>query len=118
MKTDKKNLIYSSIKNLELNGSWSIQSWESYKEMYYKAKEESSSTGLLVAVIILAILVLIFVIAVAGTVYYLKYRRPNYATMIEDRASPIDFKKEPKLEETIESPYFTGFLKNTTTPTR
>lgn len=100
-----------------MDDNWSVQSWESYRDIY-KVKE-ASSTGLLVAVIILAILLLIFVVAVAGTVYYLKYRRPSYATMIEDRDSPTDFKKEPRTEDQVVEPsYFAGFVKNTTATTR
>lgn len=104
------------IKDLELDDSWSIQTWNSYTKEIYKTTDVTS-TGLLVAVIILAILLFVFLATVAGTVYYLKYRRPNYATMIEDRESPTDLKQEHKTEETTPSAppsYFTGFVKNKT----
>lgn len=99
-----------------MDDSWSVQSWESYTKETYKITK-ASSTGLLVAVIILAILLFIFLAAVAGTVYYLKYRRPNYATMIEDRDSPTDLKIETRAEEATTPSHFTGFVKSKTATT-
>lgn len=112
----KCNMVFFSyIKDLELADNWSIQSWESYTKDTYKTTK-ASSTGLLVAVIILAVVLFIFIAAVAGAVYYFKYRRSNYTSMIEDRDSPTDFKKEPRLEETTPSK-LTGFVKNKTATT-
>lgn len=94
-----------------------MQSWESYTKEIYKTST-ASSTGLLVAVIILAILLLLFLAGVAGAIYYYKFRRSKYVEMNEDRDSPIDFKKEPRADELVTPPPFTGFIKNPTTTTR
>lgn len=101
---------------MNLDDSWSVQSWESYTKDTYNITKTSSNTGLLAAVIVLAILLALFIVAVAGGVYYFKYRRPNYATMIEDRDSPTVLKEEEKQtkDELPASPQFTGFRKNTT----
>lgn len=92
-----------------------MQSWESYSKEITK---EVNSTGLLVAVIILAILLFLFIAAVAGAIYYFRFRRSNYVEMTEDRESPIDFKKQPRTDETVTPPQFTGFVKNPAASTR